>query len=114
VAKKEWTIERVRREVKRMNPALDEENDGFAAAVVLISSVILGPNVRRIARFTGYSRCRVAEWGRRLRENGIWQGDRVGAAGWFEEDGGLEFWLHVAVAQGLLRMVDASSGAPNE
>jgi hypothetical protein len=87
--------------VKKLDPKLEEDSGAFMAAMVLIASTQVGPNVEKIAKRTGLKRAVVREYGKRIRGNGIWQGGKI-ACDWFDKDGGIAFWCDVAVAEGLM------------
>jgi hypothetical protein len=101
---KEVTIERVRREVQRMDSQLTPEDDAFKAAVVCLSAAATGQTtVTELARFTGYQNGEIAEWVRNLKANGVFLKRGVIAADWFGKDGGIAFWMDVNVALGLMQ-----------
>jgi hypothetical protein len=98
---KEPSLDMVKREVRRNDPNLKDNDSAFVSAVILLSSAIVGPNMRKLARFTGYKLADVAQRGYRLRKNGIWVGRGVDCGEWSApKSGGIAFWLHVAVAEG--------------
>jgi hypothetical protein len=91
----------VREAVRKLDPNLKLDDPAFDVAVVLLSGLYVGPNVRKIARFAHLPRPFVAEVGRRLRANGVWRGHKI-EAGWFEKNGAYAFWLDVTVGLGYL------------
>lgn len=81
--------------------------DDVVAAKVLLAAMNIGPNADRIAKFVGVPRSQVREIGTRMRASEIWTDGRVeveaiGQKG-REEDGDMEFLLHIGVARGLIR-----------
>lgn len=97
------TLEKVKAEVRKMDPNLDSESSSFRAAVVLLAGLVVGANADSIAEFTGYSRAEVRKFGSNLRECGVWRGSKT-ACGWDDpESGGVAFWMDVCVAEGTLR-----------
>ena len=101
------TIGRIHEEVARLDPKLlkaDEES--YKAAVVLLSSAQVGPNIKRIAKFARYPRATVAQFSRMLRKNRVWRGERI-YTNWFDENGGVSFWLDVLAARGFVERVPA-------
>lgn len=97
------TLGDVKAEVRRMDPDLDEDDDGFKAATVLLASVVVGTNQRGLVKFTHYPAALIAKFAANLRRSGIWIKDgRVAHSGWLDKDGGIAFWMDVCVAQGLL------------
>ncbi len=100
------TIDTIRKEVARLDPKLDVESDGYKAAVVLLSSLQVGPNIKRTAKFAQYPRAKVARFSRNLRKSGVWRGGKLYVE-WFEEkNGGIAFWMDVCVAEGLMARID--------
>ena len=103
------TIERVRAEVKRMDPNVDENSSEFRSAVILLSALVVGPRVREVATFTGYKYRDVAERFRRLRASGVVRQGQLSIQ-WFDEDGGgIAFWLDVLVAEGMMARTDTQA-----
>lgn len=98
------TLRKVKNEIRRMDPNCGDGED-FKTAVVLLSSLETGPDSDALATFTGYPRKFVREIGGRLRDSGIWKNGKVYAGDWFDKDGGLAFWLDVAVGRGFMRRV---------
>jgi len=82
----------------------EKESETFKASVVLLSSVLVGPNIKRISKFTGYPYSLVSEFSKRLRENGVWKGGEI-YANWMETNGGIDFLCDSCVAVGMLRRV---------
>lgn len=102
-ADQEWTIERVRDQVKQMDPSLTETDSAFESAVILLSALVVGPAVRRVAQFTGYPQRRVSERFARLKAGGVIRGGKM-VIEWFDEEGGgIAFWLDVLVAEGQMQ-----------
>jgi len=99
------TIDTIRREIIRLDPKLSPDDDSYKAAVILLASgVVVGPNIKRLAKFTRYPRLKVAKFSKRLREQGVWRGAKV-HGDWFGENGGISFWLDVGVATGMFNVV---------
>ncbi len=105
----EFTISLVRSQIKELEPKLDPKSDNFKTAVVVLSSLIVGPNIRGLVRFTGYGRKFIRIRARRLFESGIWQKDGKIYIDWFHEKWELRstvsFWLDVLVASGEVEKV---------
>jgi len=79
--------------------------------VFLACSGIVGPNPDEIHRFiggrAGFSRRQARNWGRRLRQQKIWDGRKI-AANWLDKKtGGSAFWLDLAVMDGYLERTPA-------
>lgn len=100
------TATKIKHEVMKWDPGLSPDDPGFRAAVVLLSSAHVGPNIRRLSKFTGYRSGEIAEFGRRLRKSGIWTGSKV-YAGWFGEDGGIAMACDINIALGYIERVAA-------
>lgn len=99
------TGERIFKEIQRMDKALKRDDPVFVDAVVLLDSSIVGPSADKIADHLGLPRSTVREIGKRAREYGLWVGDKVAAGDWFAKDGGIAFWLDVAVLRGMMTRV---------
>ena len=104
---------KIHAEICQLDPGLSSADKEFEAAAVLLASLEIGPSANRIAQELGYPRAKVREYGKRLRDNGVWVKDKV----CFEEIEGddeedkdaklvLQFWLYVCVAVGLIIRVD--------
>jgi hypothetical protein len=95
------TATKIKREIMKWDPGLSPDEPEFRAAVVLMSSAHVGPNIRRLAKFTGYRSKEIAGFSRNLRKSQIWNGGRV-QAGWFGEDGGIALACDINVALGYI------------
>lgn len=86
------------------------EPDGWdldnPAEAVTLAAYVVGPSIKRIARFLGRPRHWVAEPARLLRDNGVWSAGRIVVDG---EDGPdvTELALQVSVADGMLERVES-------
>lgn len=106
----------IKREIRRMDPQLKDENDEtFKAAVVLMSATqTSGNSIRALQKFTGYTRPFVARIVAGAQKNGIFRGDGKIACEWFDKDGGIAFWMDVCCVLGLMertRAVGATESA---
>jgi len=97
------SLKRIHKEIRRLDPKLEPGSETFNAALVTLSSGVIGPNIRRLAKFTGLPIRFVTEIGRRLRQGHVWVGNKVSCDWNNKETGGVEFWLDVCVGQGLLK-----------
>lgn len=95
------TLEEIKDELRKMDPDFDPDSDTGRAQIVLISALEVGPNQRKIAKFTGLSLPIVAKFAHNLKKNGVWKNGKV-YADWFEENGGISFNLDTCVALGWL------------
>jgi len=103
VAKKNkvWTLKDFEKEVQHLDPNTTPEEPAFKTGVLLLSALHVGANINRLTKFTGYPKDFVRDRVKRCRENGIFVGGEV-VCGWFDENGGIAFWMDVLVADGLL------------
>lgn len=91
------------KEIKHLEPGIEEGSDNFNTALMLLASVVVGANQRKIASFTKLPISFISPRAKRLRENQVWQGGKV-ACEWFEKDGGsIAFWCDALVAEGLVK-----------
>jgi len=94
-------LKSIKKEVMKIH-GITEETDTIKTGVILLSSVNVGPNIKKIAKFTGYKRSEIAKRSKNLRENSVWVKDKV-SCDWFEKDGSLAFILDCMVADGTLQ-----------
>lgn len=94
------SIEWVRTILKEYDSEL--AGDAYNAAMVLLSSLIVGPDIDRVIAFTGLDSLFVKQVADRLVANGIWVEGGVHADWSDPEDGGIALALDIAVAQGKL------------
>ena len=99
--------------VATLDPELDRADDAFKVAVVLLAALVVGADAMKVAELTGYEPEFVQALAARLETSGVWA-DGTTHCDWFGEDGGVEFWLHVAVAQGYLEMSSSLVDVTNE
>lgn len=100
--KKPVTILEMHKSIRKMDRKLRPETTDYRAAVLLLSSAFVGPNEKTLSEFTGYSLKFIRPRARRLRQNGIWKGNKV-VCEWFKKNGGIAFWCDAAVAEGWLK-----------
>jgi len=100
------TITKIKQEIMKWDPGMSPDEEAFRAAVVLISSAHVGPNIRRLAKFTGYPSGQIATFGRNLRKSKIWRGGKI-EAGWGGKDGGIALACDINVALGFINRVAA-------
>src|ERR1700692_1774194 len=98
---KEAALREMRKDVWNLDETLAENSYTFAAAMILLSSELVGPYVERIATFLGYPRAFVQVIGARLQEAKIWESDEVHSVEWFDpKKGAISFMLDLSVAEG--------------
>jgi hypothetical protein len=97
------TLTGLKREIARLDPALKEGERAYTTYLILLSSLVCGPNVQKIAKFAHIPREQVAKRGVNLRKNGVWVRGKI-RADWFVEDGsgGCAFVADALVADGML------------
>lgn len=96
-------LEKIRSAVKASDSNVNESDDSFKTAVILMASAYLGPCIRLMMRLTGYPRIFIVRRYNRFLENGIWDvKNRKVHGDWFGKDGGTAFWMDVMVGEGLM------------
>lgn len=104
---REWTYKKVKREIKRLDSTMRDGDAGYASAAILLSALVVGPNIERLIKFTGLKRAEVKRVCNAARENNIFVGGRV-KADWFKKGtGSFAFWADTLVCDGLLSRVKA-------
>jgi hypothetical protein len=88
-------LQGMRRDVWKMDETLAEDSYAFQAAMVLLTSELVGPYVDRITTFVGYPLGLVQVVAARLQEARIWESDEVRCESWFapEQGGWLSCWI---------------------
>lgn len=105
----------VKKEIMRMDGGLKVDSQDFIEACVLLDSVVIGPNADAIARHLQYKRANVREIGNRARKRGLWVGGKVDMGDdWFGGNGGIAFWLDVAVLKGFIKRRRATKTNPTK
>jgi len=103
--------EEIREMVHELDPKLDEKDDSFLSAMVLLSALEVGTDTDKIADFLSVPREDIVDRVMRLYDNGVFSDDAEHPDGvvrceWMkEETGGIAFWLDVAVAEGFVERV---------
>lgn len=107
MSNKKPTLTFIKQEVRRMDKDLTETESAFRTAVIMLAALSVGQNINKLAAFTKLPKEFVRERAAALRANGIWQNGKTNAE-WFEENGGIAFWMDVACAEGLLQRTKAA------
>jgi hypothetical protein len=98
----EFLLEKVKEEIREMEPDLDEDSQDFHTAVILlVAALFVGPFTDKLVSFTGYSQTSAEAISRRMHACGLWADGKVCTDGWF--NGGtvtVIFWANCAVADG--------------
>lgn len=103
------TIAKIQKEVRNMDPQLSGTDPAFHAAVVMMSALEIGQDVRKLARFTHVPLPTIREIAARLRAQGLWKNGTTYHSGWDDpESGGVAFWLDVSIALGYLQRTQAA------
>jgi len=97
----------VRETLLELDPTLLDpgEEETYQAALILLSSLICGPDASDLAAFTGLPLSLVTTIRRRMITAELWSETTVCLDAWYREDGGFwdtHFWMDVFVAQGLV------------
>jgi len=100
-----WTIEDVKKELHKLDPVLEETDHAFYAGEVLLSSLVVGADLRKLRRFTGLPMTPLRRFSKRLRAAKIWVGNKVNVSWAWERNSAIAFWCDVAVAMGYLKRV---------
>lgn len=97
---KKLSLKFIKSEVSRIL----EEDSGptFEVGLMLMSSLVVGPSIKKVSKFTKLPRNKVAPVFRKFRDNRVFVGNRVAASEWFEEGGGIAFIADTMVGTGLL------------
>jgi hypothetical protein len=99
------TLRRVKNIIKKFEPDLLPDDPSYETYLILLSSVVVGPNIKKISKFARIPRSRVIDRARRLRSNGVWVGPKVHCEWMDEEAGGISFIADALVADGLVNRV---------
>lgn len=97
----ETKIETIIEEVKRLDPKLKQDDEGFLIATILLSGLVVGANSEAISKFLGISLDKVEKYEKNLVKNKIWVKGKTQCE-WFDKDGTIALWMDVAVAQGYM------------
>lgn len=94
----------IKRDVQRLDSALNQNEFGFQAAVLLMSAAfVTGPDTESLATFTGYEPSLVAEISVRMHQAGLWRAGAVNSDHWFRgEKWTAGIWTDSLVAEGLV------------
>lgn len=104
----EYSFEEVRETIKELDPKLDETDDSFSTATLLLSSALIGTDEDALRKFTGLSSEFIQPRAERLRESGIWEPEGMVYCDWEDEvSGNVSFWLDVCIAEGLVERREA-------
>jgi|HubBroStandDraft_4_1064222.scaffolds.fasta_scaffold00312_9 hypothetical protein len=101
---KNASLDVIKREVQQVDPALDQNDFGFRAGVVLMSAAfVTGPDTESLAAITGYPLSSVVEISGRMHQAGLWRDGVVNSDHWFRgEKWTAGIWADCLVAEGLI------------
>jgi hypothetical protein len=88
--------------LREMDPNLKPDDDAYPAAAALVAAATVGTSADKIARRARIPRSKARAIAARCREAGLFAAGKISHGGWFGKDGGIAFWLDVAVAQGYM------------
>jgi mannose/fructose/N-acetylgalactosamine-specific phosphotransferase system component IIB len=103
---KQLTKEQIIAEVKKLDPKLTEKDEAFKIATILLTALQTGADTKKISKFLNIPEKELKTYEKHLRESGVWTKDKT-IADWFGKDGGISFWMDVAIAQGYITRVKA-------
>jgi len=97
----------VRETLMELDPTLgdDAQDEEYQAALILLSSLICGPDARDLAAFTQLPLSLVIAIRQRMITAELWSETKVCLDDWYTKDGDFKdtlFWTDVLVAQGLV------------
>lgn len=99
----EISLNYVKQVAKDTDRSVDVKSSSFKTAVVLLSSLNLGPNVRGLTKYTGYGRHFIRIRAKRLFDFGVWTKEGKVQCSFINGQGTIhvvDFWLHVMLAEG--------------
>lgn len=90
-------------EVKNLDPKLNTEDKSFKSALVLITSLRVGTDMKQVCNFLNFKYDKtMKDYEKNLIKNKIWVKDKL-AINWFDEkEGGIAFWMDVLAMEGLV------------
>jgi hypothetical protein len=97
------SLEKLKKELRHLDKTLEEGSNDWNAGLTLLSSVVVGPNIKKISKYTHIPRKKIIPISKRLRKNKIWVGGKLKVHDWLEKGGVIAFWLDVCVALGWLK-----------
>lgn len=95
-------LARIREGIKSSDPNVNEDDESYKAAAVLLAAINVGQNQSKIVKLLGYPRALVAKFAYNLKKSGVWKNGKTYAEWNDPENGGIAFWMDVCVAQGLM------------
>lgn len=101
---KKITLACLKKEVNRLDPKLSSKDETFKTALVLLAGLKVTADAKKIADFTKLPLAFVKAKEKNLRRNKVWVGTKTNCE-WFQENGGIAFWMDVLVADGMANRV---------
>lgn len=95
-------LQKAKEAIRKLDPELSPDDHSYETYLILLASIIVGPNIKKISKFAYIPRAKVVERARRLRSNGVWVGPRVHCEWMDKESGGVAFIADSLVADGLV------------
>jgi len=100
-------VEKVKQIIREMDENLSESDESFSGALVLISIIEVGHRIKDIVNFSSLDRKFVADFIRNLRANKFFTwNNKICHSGWFDEGGGVAFWMDVSIGLGYIQRVE--------
>lgn len=99
-------VEVIEKEVKKRYPSLNTDCEALKIAMILIASVNVGADRKKIASLLRIPEKNILKYEKRLRKNKIWEGNKVNSILWAKKKGEIAFWMDVCVARGILKRED--------
>lgn len=99
---KPLTLEQLRNQVKRLDPKLNENEESFGIALMLLAGIHVGADIKKISDFIKVPVKWLEPYEKRLRDQGVWVGENTTCDWVNEKTGAIAFWCDVLVAQGML------------
>jgi hypothetical protein len=105
-------LQEIKAAIQDLDPQLDRKSREFRLPVILMAAAfVVGPDIDRLASFTGYSRTFVAAVSHRMQACGRWANGNVCTDDWFDGDRvTAALWLDCLVADGTVEMGQTDDG----
>lgn len=96
----------IEKEIKNRFPSLDINTEQFKIATILIASVSIGADRKRIAKLLEITEKDILKYEKNLRKNKIWVGKKVNSHSWTKKKGIIAFWMDISIGLGILNKED--------
>lgn len=95
------TLKMIEKEIKKV-AKITPSDTSYNTYLFLLSSSIVGPNIRKIRKFSGLPLADVQRFSKLARKSKIFVGNKL-AVEWFEKNGGIALTCDAMVLDGLLK-----------